>query len=58
MKINIKVFYKLIPPFSVTMARHAHITQNNKFAVNSQYLQIKGRDEVLFLRAGKHQTFL
>ena len=41
-------YYKLILPFLVAMARHAHITQNNKFALNSQYLQIKGRDEVLF----------
>ena len=41
------------------MARHALITQNNKFAISLQYLKKKEvSDEVDFLRADKHQSFL
>ena len=34
MKINIKVFYKLIPSFFVAIARHVQSTQNNKFTIS------------------------
>ena len=40
------------------MARHALITQNNKFAISLQYLKKEVSDEVDFLRADKHQSFL
>ena len=48
MKINIKVFYKLIPSFFVAIARHAQSTQNNKFTISLQYLKEEGRVEVDF----------
>ena len=48
MKINIKVFYKLIPSFFVAIARHAQNTQNNKFTISLQYLKEEGRVEVDF----------
>ena len=47
-EINIKVFYKLIPSFFVTIARHAQSTQNNKFTISLQYLKEEGRVEVDF----------
>ena len=34
------------------VARHAQITQNNKFAISSQYCKKEVRDE------DKHETFL
>ena len=40
------------------MARHAKITQNNKFAVSLQYLKKGVSDEVDFLHADKHESFL
>ena len=54
MKINIKVFYKLVVLFLLIIARHAQITQNGKFVISLQYLRNEGRDEVDFLHAGKH----
>ena len=39
------------------MARHARITQNNKFAISLQYLQNKVSDEVDLLHAYKHESF-
>ena len=39
------------------MARHAQITQNNKFAISLQYLK-KMSDEVDLLHAYKHESFL
>ena len=48
MKINIKVFYKLIPSFFVAIARHAQSTQNNKFTISLQCLKEEGRVEVDF----------
>ena len=42
----------------VTIARHAKSTQNNKLAISLQYLKKEKRDEVRFLHADKHQTFL
>ena len=40
------------------MARHAQITQNNKFAISLQYLEKELSDKVDFLHADKHQSFL
>ena len=40
------------------MARHAQITQNNKFAISLQYLKKELSDEVDFLHAGKHESLL
>ena len=40
------------------MARHVQITQNNKFAISLQYLKEKVSDEVDFLHADKHESFL
>ena len=53
MKINIKVFYKLIPLLVVAMAKHAKRTK----ITSLQYLK-KGRDKVGFLYADKQQTSL
>ena len=64
MKINIKIFYKLVVSFLLVMVRHAQSTQNMKFEISLQYLfatsqKIK-RDEVDFLQTIKlpikHQT--
>ena len=41
----------------VYIARHAQITQNNKFEKSLQYLKRKVRDEVVFC-ADEHQRFL
>ena len=40
------------------VARHAQITQNNKFAISLQYIKKKVSDEVDCLHADKHQSFL
>ena len=40
------------------MARHAQITQNNKFAISLQYLKKELSDEVDFLHADKHESLL
>ena len=40
------------------VARHAQITQNNKFAISLQYLKKEMNDEVDFLDANKHESFL
>ena len=40
------------------LARHAQITQNNKFPISLQYLQKELSDEVDFLHADKHQNIL
>ena len=53
----IKVFYKLVVPFLIFIARHAQNTRNSKFA-RSCNISKKGRDEVDFLHADKHQTIL
>ena len=38
------------------MARHAQITQNNKFAISLQYLKKEVSYEVDFLHANKHES--
>ena len=40
------------------MARHAHITQNNKFAISLQHLKKEVSDAVDFLHADKHESLL
>ena len=40
------------------VARHAQITQNNKFAISLQYLKKEVSDEVDFLHADKHESLL
>ena len=40
------------------MARHAQITQNNKFTISLQYLKREVSDEVYFLHTGKHENLL
>ena len=40
------------------MARHAQITQNNKFAISLQYLKKEVSDEIDFLHADKHESLL
>ena len=40
------------------MARHAQITQNNKFALSLQYHKKEVRDEVDILHANKCESFL
>ena len=40
------------------MAGHAHITQNNKFAISLQHLKNEVSDVVNFLHADKHEYLL
>ena len=56
--INIKGFFKLILSFYVCVVKHAQITQNNKFAISLKFLKKEISDEVDFLHADKHESFL
>ena len=58
LQINIKGFLKLILSFYVCVARHAQITQNNKFAIFLQYGKKELVMKLIFLHADKHETFL
>ena len=58
MKINIKVFYKLVVSFLLVTARHAQGAQNSRFVILLQYLKKEGRNEGDFLHADKLQTIL
>ena len=40
------------------MTRHIQIIRNDKFAISLQYLKEEVSDEVDFLHADKHQSFL
>ena len=40
------------------IVKHLRIYQNSKFAMSLQYLKKEVRDEVDFLHADKHQSFL
>ena len=40
------------------VARHAQITQNNKFAISQIYLKKEVSDEVDFLHVDKHESLL
>ena len=39
MKINIKVFYKLVVSLLLVIASYAQINQNSKFVISLQYLK-------------------
>ena len=54
MKINIKVFYSQTVSFLLAIARYAQSSQNSKFLISLQYLEIERRDEVDFLLADRH----
>ena len=60
LQIKTKDFFKMILAFEVCVcvSRHAQITQNNKFAISLQYLKKEVSDEVDFLHADKHESFL
>ena len=58
MKINIKVFYKMVVSFLLIITRHAQSTQNSKFVISVEYLKKKRRDEVDCLHVDKHKTIL
>ena len=58
MQISMKVSYKLILWFLMGMVKHSQSYQNSKFAMSLQYLKKEVRDEVDFLHADKHQSFL
>ena len=51
MRINIKVFYKLILSFWICIPRHAENIQNNKCVISFQYLEEKVKEEVDVLPA-------
>ena len=40
------------------LARHAHFTQNNKFAISLQYFKKELSDKFDFLHADKHESLL
>ena len=40
------------------VVKHAQITQNNKFAISLKFLKKEISDEVDFLHADKHESFL
>ena len=42
----------------MSIARQAHVTQNNKFVTSLQYFKKEVNDEVDFLHAGKHENVL
>ena len=59
MKINIKVFYKLICSSSVVIARpFAQCIQSNRSALSLQYFKKEVRYKVDFFHADKYQNFL
>ena len=58
MQISTKVSYKLILWFFVGIFKHSQSSQNSKFVMSLQYLKKDVRDEVEFLHADKHQSFL
>ena len=58
MQIEIKDFFQLIVLFLVCVAKHVQITKNNKVAISLQYLKKEVNDEVHFLHADKHESFL
>ena len=58
MKINIKVFYKLVVSSLLVIERYDQSTQNSKFVISLQYLKKEEKDKVNFLHADKPQTIL
>lgn len=58
-KIDIKLFCKLIPILLLARARHAQMTQNDKSIISLQYLKKKKeRFELDLLHGDKHTNFL
>ena len=55
-QISIKLCFKLIPLILLSMARHARIMQNNKFAKSLQYLQKELSYEADGLHAESHEN--
>ena len=51
-------FFKVILPFLMCMARHAQITQNNKFAISLLYLKKEVNNEVHSLNTDKQKSLL
>ena len=58
MKIDIRVFYKLVVSILLVIAQHVWSTQNSKFEISLQYLKREERHGVGFLNADKDQTIL
>ena len=56
MQINIEVFYKVILSFWMSVTRHVQSTQIS--FISLQYLHKSMGDEVDFLPADKHKSFL
>ena len=44
--------------YAIILGVCGHIIQNNKFPISLQYLNKEGSDEVDFLNADKHESFL
>ena len=44
--------------FLVCVAKHTQITQNNKFVISLKYLKNEISNDVGFLHADKHESFL
>ena len=57
-QISMKVSYKLTLWFLMGMTKNSQSSQNSKFAITLQYLKKEVRDEVNFLHADKHESFL
>ena len=55
---NTKVFYMLIVSLWVCIARHAHSTQNNNFAISLHCLKENVKNEIDFVPVDKHESFL
>ena len=58
MQINIKVFYKLILLFWVSIARYAQHTRNKKFAYLCNIFRNTWGMKLIFLPTDKHRSFL
>ena len=58
MQLSMKVSYKLILWYLMWMVKYSQSSQNSKFAMSLQYLKKEFRDELDFLLADKHQSFL
>ena len=56
--INVEGFFKVILSFQVYVARHAHITQNNKFAISLQHHKNEVSDTANFFHADKHVSLI
>ena len=57
-KINIKLFYKLVVWFLLVIARQVQSTQSSNFVISLQHFKNEWKDKVGFLHAEKHETIL